>query len=146
MLLCLVIFHLARGQPRTGDVAPSSDGRCSFVSPVASIWRETQSRLARGQPRTGDAVPPRLSPALGERRSSISPEANLKRETQFRLARGQPRTGDAVSPRLRPALGRTHAVLSRSKPTSDGRHCFVSLKASSGRDTQFRLARGQPWS
>jgi hypothetical protein len=92
-----MLFHLARGQPRTGDTVPSArgqlwagddvlsclrptlDGRCYSVSHEANLGQETQFCIARGQPRTGD--------------SSDLLEANSGRETLSRLARGWPRAG-----------------------------------------------------
>jgi hypothetical protein len=114
-----ILFHLARGQPRTGDVVPSCsrptlDGR--------------QFHHAQGQPWTGDIVPSHPRPTSDGRRGSISPEASSR--MLFRLVRGQPRMGDVV--------------LSRSRPTSDGRHSSVSPEANLGREMLFCLARGKP--
>jgi hypothetical protein len=77
------------------------------------------------------------------RGSQDSLEAILERETQSRLARGQPQTEDVL--------------MTRSRPTSDGRHSHDgsgpspgeirshdSSEAKTGQETQSRLAQGHP--
>jgi hypothetical protein len=116
------LFRLARGQPRMGDVLlsrprPTSDRRCYSILSEAFLEQETLFCLAQGQPQTSDVVPPHPRPTSDWRRCSNSPKANS---------------------------GRGKANMTLSSPILDGRYSFVSPEASSRRETQFCLARGQP--
>jgi hypothetical protein len=56
-----MLFRLAQGQPRRGDIVPSRpklapNGRRSSDSLEASSRREIQSQLARGQPLAREAI------------------------------------------------------------------------------------------
>jgi hypothetical protein len=79
----------------------------------------------------------RLRPTLGWRRSHTLPEANPRQETQSCLARGQPWAGDAVTACPRPTSGGRHSYVS-PEPTSSRRRSHRSPEA----NPRHRLARG----
>jgi hypothetical protein len=107
---------------------PSSSRTGSHDSPEANLGRETQSRLLR--------------PSPGRRRSHDSPDTIHGWDKQSRLAQGHPRAGDAVTTCSRPtSCGRG----SHDSPEASGGTGSHDLpKAIPGRETQSRLARGQP--
>jgi hypothetical protein len=111
---------------------PTSDRRCSSISPKASSGWEPEAnlgweillRLARGQLWVGGAAPYHSTPTSDGRRysnsprptldgrlCSISPEANLRRETPFHFARGHLWARDAFPAHPRPTLGRSAETL-----------------------------------
>jgi hypothetical protein len=87
------LFCLARGQPQTGDTVPScpsptSDERCSSISPEANLGRAMLFCLARGQPRMRDVVSSQSRLTFGGTSSHDLPYTNSRWEKQLRLTQG----------------------------------------------------------
>jgi hypothetical protein len=121
---------------------PTSSGRQSHDSPEANLGREMQSRLVRGHPLVEVIVTTHLSPTSDKLHISNSPEGisgDAPKSAQLHKAPGKRRSHE--SPEATPG---GDAVTTRSRPTMDGGHNHNTPEANPGRETQSRLARGQP--